>query len=234
MSGCNASGNRGVKKNMKNSRKEQFPSPTASNLLYNATSVPDWGRFEIVKSRESVPELALREAIDAAEDLAKCLNEHFIANGVPQLDVFGDSRYGDDIARFAGWIQDEPIDRTVETPLIDPLIYTPEVVVHLQRTFLVDWPLWRVQVVSMLPEPHAKEPRSHDMMIYSNVAWVGERRCPPEDLAGPMDAWRNFHFDYIERKKGPKRRQLLFARREGTRGFSESYGYAGCLCGCVR
>ncbi len=120
---------------------EKVPSPLEADVLYNATSLPDWGGFEIVKSREQIPELTWGEATDAAESLEKCLNGLFVANGVPEFDVFGNTRYGDDMARFSGWIEEEPIDRTVETPLIDPLIYTPGVVSHLQRTFLVDWPL---------------------------------------------------------------------------------------------
>ena len=114
--------------------------------------VRDRGQVEIVSSRGGLPRLTQGEASEASDKFAGALNGFFLANGVPQYDVFGATRYGRDIARFAGWLEDEPSDRTVETPLIDPLIYTPELIQHLQRTFLAEWPLWRVRVVSVLPE----------------------------------------------------------------------------------
>lgn len=197
---------------MTRSGKDRRPPPDAANVLYNVTVAPEWGTFEFVFSKRRIPELTWDEANQAAEDLAAVINNFFLVNAVAEEDVFGNTRYGDDIARFAGWHDDEPTDRTVETPLVDPLIYSTEVVLYLQRTFLAARPLWRIRVCSSMPDRAADEARRFDLMIYPDAVWVGRERCPPADLAQEMSKWCSFHHDIREETRGPKRRQFLCAR----------------------
>lgn len=204
---------------MSSSREEDRPPPEAWNVLYNVTASPDEGAFRIVLSERDIPELTSDEATDAAEDFSQRFNYFCLVSGVAEVDVFGYTRYGDDIARFAGWHDDEPMDRTVETPLIDPLVYSPELVLYVQRTFLAAWPLWRVRVCSFFPREPARTHRPFDLMIYPDMVWVGQQPCPPAQLTEVMGKWCKIHHDQLDKTQGPRRRQFLYAREKAKEVF---------------
>jgi hypothetical protein len=174
---------------------------------------------EFLSSEDDVPELEYHEAEEAAKALETILNTYFSSHGFPEEDEFGDFQYGEHAARFSGWYFDEPMDRTIETPLSDPAMYSVELVRHVREEFLAVWPLWRIRVCSDTWYLPVEEAPTRDLMIYPDSLWAAERRCPPNDLAQTLDEWIEWHQTLREQRLGPKRRQFRCARAAGAELF---------------
>jgi hypothetical protein len=186
------------------------------NVPARAVDEPD---AEFVSSENDVPELEYHEAEDAAKALERILNTYFSSHGFAEEDEFGDFQYGEDVALFSGWYVDEPVDRTVQTPLTDPAMYSVGLVRHVREEFLAVWPLWRIRVCSDTWYLPVDEAPRHDLMIYPDWLWAADRRCPPNDLAQTLHEWIEWHQSRREERLGPKRRQFRYAKFAGAKLF---------------
>ena len=77
--------------------------------------------------------------------------EYLAAAGLSHYDEFGDGFFRDYESEFRqsrevmGLIGDW--DRTLEMPVVIVALFTTEFVRHIQKTFLVEYPFWRLELV---------------------------------------------------------------------------------------
>lgn len=121
--------------------------------------------------------------VAAFEDIGRYLET---AN-FPVVNEFGETLFDEDIFRWRGEVSGEfsPIDRTLETPLMDPVMFTAEYVRHVQQTLLTQFPSWRLHVVGTNLDGE------QSLMIYGDAVRVGNTLCPPADLQIELDHWRD-------------------------------------------
>jgi hypothetical protein len=127
----------------------------------------------------------------------------------PTVNVFGETVFDDDIFRWRGEVAGEfsPTDRTLETPVMDPAMFTVEYVNHVQQTLLRRYPLWRLHVVgtNLDGEP--------SLMIYSDAVRVGSTLCPSADLQSELTNWQNQIETIRDRSYGARLRQFLVVKQ---------------------
>lgn len=126
----------------------------------------------------------------------------------PLVNVFGRTIFDEEIFAWRGEVSGcfSPIDRTLETPVMEPEMFTVEYVHHVQETLLRDYPLWRLHAVGTRIDGESS------LMIYPDAVRVGETLCPPADLSSELNRWRNETLAIRESSRGPQLRQFMYVK----------------------
>ena len=153
------------------------------------------------------PTLTVLEAEQVKGELLDSVGEFLKQSGFPTHDVFGSENFDSGIFKYSGEIMGlfDPIDRTIETPVVDPEMFTPDYVRHVQSTVLQKFPLFRLEVVGTSREGE------EGLYIYPEAVCVGSRQCPPGDLTAELSDWIRKTVAIREKSVGPRRRQLRHA-----------------------
>lgn len=142
------------------------------------------------------------------EELLKVIPAYLESAKIPLFDEYGHNYFDHEPFSFRGEVSGhfEPLDRTIEIPLLNPDIFTPGMVRHIQATVLQKYPLWRIQVVATTRDGE------RSLTIYSDVVRFGDTLAPPAEFGSTVTSWQEQIRRIREPVEGPKRRQALYVR----------------------
>jgi hypothetical protein len=206
----------------------QYPPADDQMNLYNArpgigqdvwaTFYPDQAGKDPYTYINTVPEPEeVYEDEDVKSDAARLLRGYLESIGFPLVNDYGESLLDERAFAYRGEVNGffEAIDRTMETPVSDPAMFTTEYIRHIQTTLLKKHPLWRLRIVGTWREGESS------IMVYPDAVCVGDKCCPPCDLDEQLALWRRTTMDMRDKKNGRRLRQLRVARQFLKTRFSQ-------------
>ncbi len=148
------------------------------------------------------------------------LNGYIARTKFPHRNEFGQVESFHDFFRYRGEAggEFEPLDATLELPLVSTKLITPEFIRSAQQEVLSRFPLWRLHVCATYL--HSER----GVMIYPESVCVGDVQCPPREVESALAAWRPSVDAIRERRIGPRRRQVRLAANLATRALAADSG----------
>lgn len=199
----------------------RWPTASQQNVRYNVGARdgrelhaalfgqwPETDPYGYFDSRADVPPVAEDNVYSVKESAFRCISEYMARAGLSRYNEFGecvlqdidDFKYSREIMGLLDYW-----DRTLETPVSVVSLYTAEFVRHVQKTFLQEWPLWRLALCGT--QTRGEE----SILVYPEVVCVGEAQCPPSDLDRELREWRCRTAEIRNHYAGCKTRQWRWA-----------------------
>lgn len=144
------------------------------------------------------------------------LNGYIARTKFPQRNEFGQLESFHDFFRYRGEAggEFEPLDATLELPLVSTKLITGEFIRSVQKDVLSRFPLWRLHVCGNYQE------LERGVMIYQESVCVGDVQCPPHEIESTLEAWRQSVDAIREPRIAPRRHQVRLAAKLATRALA--------------
>lgn len=181
-------------------------APSIQERMQATQDMSDNKRWPVPDNHNAAPAIFDNDEIKVAafEDIGVYLK----TVDFPMVNVFEETLFDEDIFRWRGEVSGEfsPIDRTLETPVMEPTMFTAGYVRHVQQTLFRRYPLWRLHVVG------TKLDGEQSLMIYSDAVRIGDALCSPADMQFELARWRNEIESIRDNSYGARLRQFLVVR----------------------